>query len=287
MTKKILVNYTGGYSGNFLCSLLSEALNTKDAMYEDKSNNSFEFTSAGVHTMFVKPFGKIFQIHNKTIKREDLNKIRDFKLDQFYTYVNKLYDFLYDEDEEVFIDNVKQYYDYLMSGLTEDYFICGIHYAFQYKNLSIHDVFKDTTVLHLYTDNKRYGRYFTLLLYHKTRNAKADHILQSTDRKNGGMYGDVIDPPLPVVKDPKSIAVDIGRITFGRDYEHLLEVEDRLSRDLGVNVTLNRKRLSDYTDRNEAIIIDILGKDYESQTDRVQIKKSLSYINDCVKYNER
>lgn len=278
MTKKILVNYTGGYCGNFLCSLLSNALNTKDAMAEDKSNNSYEFMSSGVHTMFVKPFGKIFQIHNKTIRREDLEKIRQYKLDNFYTHVNKLYDFLWDEDEEVFVDNVKQYYDYLMSGLTGDYFITGIHYAFQYKNLSIHDVFKDTTVLHLYTTDKRYGRYFTLLLYYKTRNAKADQILQSTTLSSGGIYYDIIDPVLPVVKDPRSIPVDIGRITFGRDFDHLSEVEDRLSQEIGFKVTLDRKRLSDYSEGNEAIIREILGDDFKTQTDRVQVKKSLEFI---------
>lgn len=278
MTKKILVNYTGGYCGNFLCSLLSDSLNTKDVMGEDKSNNSYEFLSSGVHTMFIKPFGKIFQIHNKTIRREDLEKIKQYKLDNFYTYVNRLYDFLWDEDEEVFIDNIKNYYNDLMSDLTGDYFITSIHYAFQYKNLSIHDVFKDTTVLHLYTTDKRYGRYFTLLLYYKTRNAKADQILQSTTLSSGGIYYDIIDPVLPVIKDPRSIPVDIGRITFGRDFDHLSEVEDRLSHEIGSKLTLDRQRLSDYADRNEAIIKEILGDDFKTQTDREQVKKSIEFI---------
>jgi len=279
MTKKILVNYSGGYSGNFLCSLLSEALNTNDQMYKNESTNSYEFSSSGVHTMFIKPFGKIFQIHNKTLKREDLNKIKELYLDSFYIHVNKLYDILYDEDEEIFIDNVKQYYDKLMDGLTGDYYITSIHYAFQYKNVSIHDVFKNTTVLHLYTDSKRYGRYFALLLYYKTHNAKADQILLATSKKNGGIYEDMIDPALPKVNDSRSIAVDIGKITFERDYEHLLEVEDKLSKELGVQVTLNRQKLNDYIDGNVAIIKEILGKDFETQTEHEQIKKSIEFID--------
>lgn len=278
MTKKILVNYTGGYCGNFLCSLLSDALNTEDAMNEDKSNNSYEFMSSGVHTKFVKPFGKIFQIHNKTIRRKDLETIKALNLDQFYIHVTKLYDLLYDDDEEVFLDNIKEYYSYLMGELTGDYYITSIHYAFQYKNLSIHDVFKDFTVLHLYTTNKRYGRYFTLLLYYKTKNALADQILQSTTLSSGGIYYDVIDPVLPVVKDPRSIPVDIGRITFGRDFDHLTEVEEKLSEKLGVQVTLDRERLRNYADRNEEIIKEILGDDYESQSDYTQIKKSMEFI---------
>lgn len=283
MTKKILVNYTGGYCGNFLCSLLSDALNTKDAMNEDRSNNSYEFMSSGIHTMFVKPFGKIFQIHNKTIKREDLEKIKALNLDQFYIYITRLYDFLYEEDEEYFLENIKEYYEYLMGELTGDYYITSIHYAFQYKDLSIHDVFKDFTVLHLYTTNKRYGRYFTLLLYYKTKNALADQILQSTTLSEGGIYNDVIDPVLPVVKDARSIPVDIGRITFGRDFNHLTEVEEKLSEKLGVPVTFDRERLRDYADRNEDIIKEILGEDYESQTDVVQIKKSLEFIENKVR----
>lgn len=283
MTKKIFVNYTGGYCGNFISSLLSDALKTKDVMGYDPSTNAYEFLSSGVHSKFIKPFGKLFQIHNKTLRREDLQKIAELNLDAFYIYVMKLYGILYDKDEDVFLQNVKDHYEDLLSTVDDDYFICSIHYAFQYKNLSIHDVFKDSTVLYLYTENKRYGRYFTLLLYHKTKNAPADQILQSTTLNFGGIYGDVIDPSLPVVKDPRSIPVDIGRITFEKDFEYLSEIEKKISESIGTEVKLDRQRLSDYADKNNAILESILGPDFMVQTEYKQLKASLDYIEKKVR----
>ena len=287
MTKKILVNYTGGYCGNFICSLLSKALNIKDVMNAHEINNSYEFATAGDHSLLVKPFGKLFQIHEKVLKREDLKKISDLNIDQFYIQITKLYDILYEEDEEAFIYNIKQYYDYLMNQVTGEYYITSIHYAFQYKNLSIHDVFKDTTVLHLYATEKKYSRYFTLLLYYKTKNAPADQILQSTTLSAGGIYNDIIDPFLvPITNDSRSIPVDIGKIMFEKNFDHLTEIEERLSKDLGVKVTLDRQKLKDYADKNEAIIKEILGEDYKSQTDENQIKKCFEFIENKIRVIE-
>jgi len=287
MTKVILVNYAGGYCGNFISYLIGDALGVKYNLITDEEKNSYYFQSDEIDTKHIKPFGKLFEIRRGDLKINDLEIITRLKLDKSYEYLLQLYKIVYDEDEAVFIGNIKTYYQDLMNSLKAEYFITNIHYGYKYKDLSLQDVFKESIVIHIGTMFPKYARLFTLLLYSKIKDDKADQILQSSTLSKKYIFENIIKPVPPKSFNDQSIYVDMGTLLFEKDIKQLDDLEINLLSSFGINLTLNRKKFFEYADKNIKIVETILGKNFVRQSEDEQIEKSLSYINNFVKYNER
>jgi hypothetical protein len=284
--KSILVNYTGGYCGNFLSVLIGESLNVDHKWTTNSFKNSYFFESKEIDTKYIKLFSKLFEIRRGILKKEDLAYIAKNGLDDYYTHVLHLYNILDDDDEEVFIENLKSHYADLMGQQKSEYFITCLHYGYQYKNLSLHDVFPDSTILHVITSSKRYARYFHLLFHFKTKDNETDKILQTNTLRPEQLLHDFIKPVPPRIFDDRSIAVDMGKLIFEKDYTHLSEIEEQLSKAIHKTVKLDRKKFVEYADRNVDIVKSILGEDFMSQSEEEQVAKSLNYIHREIKVNQ-
>ena len=282
MTKVILVNYTGGYCGNFLSHLIGEHLPVKYDISVNDDVNAYYFKSTEIETKYIKPFGKLFEIRNGFLSMKDLELITQEKIDPSYTYVMNLYKILHDEDDRVFMENVKSYYHELMSNLKEQFFLTNIHYVNRYKDLSIHDVFKDSSVVHISTYHKTYMSLFTLLFHAKTKNDAADQILQSKTLSDRSIFNDIVFP-IPRPFDDRSIPVDMGKILFEDDYSSFYELQTRLSNEIGIELNLDLEKFKIYSKKNIEILEEILGKDFLEVPHVKLTKKILEYINDEIK----
>ena len=75
MTKTVLVNYVGGYCGNFLTGLIGEALGVNHTLRQRSDKNTYYYLSNDIHTKYTKIFGKLFDIRKGVLKKEDLKYI--------------------------------------------------------------------------------------------------------------------------------------------------------------------------------------------------------------------
>ena len=283
MTKVILVNYTGGYCGNFLSYLIGESLGTDYTIKSNEANNSYYFQSGEIETRYIKPFGKLFDIRQGFLKMEELELITRLRHDESYTYVMNLYKILYDEDDDVFIKNIKIYYADLMSRLKSKFFITNIHYAFKYKNLLLQDVFKDSIVFYVGTDSTMYARFFSLLFHYKVKDAAADQLLQLNTLNDREINYSFINPLLYKPFDDASIYVDMGKLLFEKKLDIFNVIEDKFYAMTGIELNLDRIKFLDYMDKNIQILENILGKDFLTQSENQHIKKSLEFINTEIK----
>ena len=170
-----------------------------------------------------------------------------------------------------------------MNQHKSEYLICSIHYAYKYKDVDIHDVFPDFTVLHIVTENRRHARYFHLLYHYKTKDEEADKVLQGNTLTDEQLNKDFIDVVSPRLFDDKSIPVDMGKLIFDKDLHHFSEIEHNLSMSIGANVKLDKSRFYEYADRNIEIIKNILGDYFMTQDEDVEISKCLQYIEGKVR----
>jgi len=274
----VLVNYTGGYCGSFFCGLIAQNLDVGHRWLNDERKNIFYFLSDEIDTKYIKIFGKLFEIRRGTLKKEDLKYIADNNLDDYYAHAFHLYKIVHDEDDREFIQNIKSHYRELMNEKKNEFFITTIHYGYQYKDLTLQDIFDKAVVLHIVTKSKKYARYFHLLFHYKTKDDEADKVLQSKTLSADEIYSDFIDPSMPKIFDESSIPVDMGRIIFERDEDHLEEIEAELTRRIGKVIKIDRMRLNEYADKNVKILKSILGEDFMNQSESEQIEKSLQYI---------
>jgi hypothetical protein len=278
MNKRILVNYQGGYCGSFFCGLIARALDVDHILEHDNKINIYYYSNKDIKTMYVKTFGKLFDIRKGVISKEELNEITEKKLDACYVYAKNLYKIVDDEDEQAFIENIKSYFSDLMTLQKSEYLIASIHYAYRYKDVDIHDIFPGSTILHIVTENKRHARYFHLLYHYKTKDDETDKVLQKNTLTLEQIKKDFIDVISPSPFDDSSIHVDMGKLIFNRDYDHFSEIERKLSESIGKPVVLDRTKFYEYADRNIDIIKKILGDDFMQQTEKVQIEKSIKFI---------
>ena len=279
MTKTVLVNYVGGYCGNFLTGLIGEALGVNHTLRQRSDKNTYYYLSNDIHTKYTKIFGKLFDIRKGVLKKEDLKYIAENDMDEYYTHAMHLYNVLDDEDDEAFVGNLKSHYGDLIKSHGKEYFLTCIHYGFKYKDVTLHDVFEDATVIHIVTESKRYARLFHLLFHYKTRDDATDKLLQKDTLSRKRLIHEIIDPDFPVPFDKKSIIVDMGKLIFEKDYAHFNELELALSRALNAKVKLDKIKFYEYADRNVSILKSILGDDFLDQEEVEQIKKSLEYID--------
>lgn len=285
MKKSILVNYIGGYCGNFLSSMIAEALGTDYLFSKNEETNTYYYNSDDINIKYIKPFGKLFNIRENIIKKQDMKYIIDNKLDPFYEHIFHLYNILDDPDDERFFINVKEHFKELMETQKNEFFVSPIHYGFYYKNFSLHEVFPDSTILHVISENKKYGRYFKLLFYFKTKEANVDKVFQSYTLSEQQLYRNIISPETPYIRDQRSIPVDMGKLIFENDFEHLSEVESKLSKSIDRKIVFDRAKFSEYAHKNIEIIKSIFGNDYANQTEKEQIRACLDYIEKDLRNN--
>jgi len=287
----ILVNYTGGFCGSFFASLVAESLNLEHISSTEEEKNLYFFNSLNdIDVKHIKMLGKLFEIKRGELDYEDLKCVAKNKLDDFYTMLFSLYNILRDPDDDKFFENMKDHYKDLMKTQKKEFFVATIHYAFYYKNnikFSIHEIFPDSSVLHVISENKRHGRYFNMLFHYKSKDNVADQALQLKTLSRVSLQKEIINPRNPSLSDIRSIPVDMGKLVFERDFNHLKEIELNLSNKLQKEVVFDRDRFNKYADKNVEIIKSILGNDFENQSEKEQIKKSLDYIQNKVRINGR
>jgi len=283
MNKTVLVNYQGGYCGSFFCSLVAESLGVDFDLTTDPDLNIYFYNNKKIKTFYLKCINKIIKIRNNVITNKELSTIEDNDFDESYVYAKNLYNILKDEDDEVFIENIKNYFESLIDKREDEYFVSTIHYPYQYRNLDLHDIYPNASILHIVADKKRHARYFHLLFHFKTKDHPADKILQTSTLNQNQIYKDFVEIESPQIFDDKSIPVDMGKLIFERDFAHLSVVEEALSKEVGKSVKLDRMKLNAYADRNVDIIKKILGADFESQSEEEQIKNCYSYVENIVR----
>lgn len=282
MKKSVLVNYTGGFCGNFFTHLLAESLGIEHTHSSNHLNAHF-YKPRDIDTKYIKTFGKLFEIRKGELERSHLKEVEEKNLDAFYTYIDHLYNILYDEEEDTFFENIKHHYAETMKQQKTDVFVCCVHYTSQYKNLKLSDVFPDSSIVHFYTTEKRHTRYFHLLFHFKNREDQADQIFQGTTLSAKRIDDDIVNPINKKCFDDRAIPFNVGRAVFERDESQIEAVEEALTRDTGRKVRIDRREWLRYVDLNTEIIESILGRNFETLSEEEQIQRSLRFIDEKVR----
>lgn len=283
MTKKsVLINYRGGFSGNFFTHLLAECLGV-DHIHSSNKYNAHFYNSKEIQPKFIKTFGKLFDLRKGELNPRLLSVVKENNLDDSYTYAHDLYSVLYDEDDENFIENVKAHYGDVMNLQKKDLLVCCIHYGHQYSSLKLSDVFPNSSIIHFCTDSVRHTRYFNLLFQYKNQSDRADNIFQDDTLSEKKLKYDIVQPAKLRCFDDKAIPFNVGNAVFNRDLSEIDRVEASLEKELSIPVRLDRKAWIDYSNLNIQIIESILGAGFEELSSEEQVNRSLSYLKNNIR----
>jgi hypothetical protein len=295
--KLSIICYKGGYGGDFLCNLLYQNYNEKHLVSPKTKENQFDFTllDAGYTHPCLKNIKDLFSLH-----KDSKNKFNSIKLTEFdrieikknnskklikeifdYEDLLKIYNILYDEDPNIYAENVSHYLrDIFYKGYKEKKYIARMHWHHPtYDNFQLSKVFPGANVFLLVTDNMIYHNFFTLLTFVKNNQMYYYKLL------NDSTFIDMFTDEKKVVKNSfdNMIPLDVGKLFFEDEYEK--NIEEILSDTLQKKIILNRQLLQKYKKNNMTIIENIIGKEnMKNHTPSLILEKVGIFLNE--RYNK-
>ena len=278
MTKVLLVNYTGGYCGNFFTHLLADAVDYPHGFSSDE-RNAYYFKNFEVDTIYVKFLGKLFEARTGELDVDAIQSVSGNENDS-YRKVIRIFNLVNDEDDECFIENVKSYYEQIFEGIKSKYFVSCVHYTSPYKSFRIKDVLPEAIVVHLYASNPRHHRLFNTIFHYKSITAEIDRALVKDTLSDLRLEEECVNPHKSLVPlyDKTFVNVDVGKVLFNRDEDELVKFESTMERLTGDTVKINRKDLFDYADRNDAALRSIIGDEYLTCDESLSVERNLEYL---------
>ena len=280
----VVVQYRGGYSGDFFTHLLYRAINPdRPIIMEHNEHQKYIWDNHPYNN-----WGKVFKHLQRTLHEYERYKDADHRkkyplLYGFSDEVGDWYvdfvDMIYDKDSRVFAKRVADMYKsaHMSKKVNENYKVYNLHYNLFKDYFSIDLAWPGCKSYFLATANERYDWYFNALQIYKnvltTGNPNDIFLLEPKikDYSLRDIYNRVLTYPTnffarnePVIKRsrlkyPENI--DIGELIFGDLDSSLLEVNQMLSHQFEKEISLDRRLLEEYRAKNKAIIDDLLELD--------------------------
>jgi len=256
---RVIVVYKGGFGGEYICSLLHEAIlkdkNTKDFLVGFRNRYNFTFDNS----FFILDY--LIRLHFNNISFDQVRQQRN--LNQTNLNLIKKY---YGKDLKVFCDDkIKQ---------SSEYQINKIHLDFN-VNLNFEDIIPGNKVIVLDCDQKYYGSFMLLFLYKTMHDRGKPNFWLNTkqmwiDRMFNMIETNMTKPHI-----------------FNGQYR--LDVFDLFYNDKNINTELSNflktkvqlKPIKDYGIKNKRILKDFFDYDLEKNYTSNEIKnKVLEFIDE-------
>lgn len=250
----ILIDYEAGYCGDFLACLINDVLNGNEP-YITYSNNKYEYFGKAIHRISCKLIHSLVKSH---YDRDEYAYMMALSLDSRTRDTGnrflEIYNFCYDDDLEVYLQNVFDYFkDNLI--LNKKYNVTNIHYIPEkdFSNFDLGRLHDNCAYMTLTTDDIRYRVLFNFLSKAKTnfvypdiRKEQVADFKFNLGREKVEIYG-------------SSVGIDAGKLFFDMD---TTEIDSFLTSKLNIPVTLNTERFRNYCIANFNYLSYLLGEDF-------------------------
>ena len=158
----------------------------------------------------------------------------------------KIYDIIYDEDFEIYIQNLVYYFKdvYLSTYSKEKINISHLHHYYPIEGFNLNDIFPGSTNILLTTENIIYHKRFLLFFciknfknFNNFNNKNINTIKKLYEKLTNNDYNinDTFD---------NMHSIDIGKLIFEPD--SAIQIENKLSNILQRKIILDRQKLEHY-----------------------------------------
>ena len=275
-TNLIIVNYKGGYGGDFFCNILQKAIDPSHT-FTPSATNQFDVSHKFGEWSWLKELGNLVQRHMD----EQLNRGLDYSLairNLSWSYADGIYKICYDPDISVFANNVADFLKQKMIYPTDKVVVCNYHNTI-HKNLIHFDltrIFPQSKGIFLRTDSLKYHALFQLLALYKNDYKplrKVARYLVNNMSPDIYQYNASSDRPEPFSNT--DFAIDSGRLFF--DMDIINKINKDLSIYLNCEIKLDDQIIKHYRQKNLDIINRTIGNvdDLSDYDVKVAVEKFL------------
>lgn len=254
-TNLIIVNYRGGYGGDFFANILHNAIDPKFNVVVDNSGfNKYKVTNKHGWFSCLKHIGLLVQRHRDQQNGRPTQMFFAHR-GEAWIWADKIYRMSYDPDIKVFSENLKEVLREQLTYPQDEVIVTNYHNMFpnNFELFEMGHVFPQSKGIFLYADSYKYHCLFDLLGSYKTK-----YLFLLRSALDYGLYsGALIGGQPKRLPNDKSLPVDVGRLFF--DLDTYDQVNEDLSNHLGCKIVLNKDAIVRYRENNLKIIEDTIG----------------------------
>lgn len=242
-----LVCYKSGYGGDFLCGLIDKALGNSSLKQRDGNNRylfkNYVFDNCNQQ---IKSLHHIFSYYHN---QDSVNVIDGLagKVD-WADDLKRIYNVCYDDEEEIFIENITQHIKDGMN-LPFEFNVGNLHYMGQFKPFDISKIHDPMTIIYLRTDDELYFHYFHAFSQIKTNFSVLKNL---KIRKKEFFDWKPLD---------NSLHIDPGKLFFEDTLDE--SISSILSNVIGKKIEIDTDTLKAYRDQNDNVLKEYFGDDYK------------------------
>lgn len=243
----------GGYGGDFFRGLLDDGVgniileSTNDRNKYTVKNYVYPNSIKNLHSLFRMFYNRnnsiIVDYNTRKIERQIENASKFLVSND----IKKLYDYCFDEDENIFFDNV---FNYLARNLSLpfQYNFGSLHYFNSSSSFDIRRIYQNTGVIFLYTENTIYHERFLALWQIK------DNFERLTYTSNV-----FVQNRLPRLLE-YATCIDVGKLFFEDTLDDT--ISNTISDIVGTKINININKVKEYRIKNDEILKKYFGDDY-------------------------
>ena len=259
--KLVTVNYSSGYGGEFISTLLDCTLNDKEFNKVPNSNNEYEYIQQyvplenGPGISFPNNPQLIFAIHKNLDVQSAFSSIsQQENLSVFERYLRQVYNqYLYvkNSDDSVVKNNIIQMMQSMVPEPTENYNVLNfLNLKYNVVGLGLGDIFPGSNNIVLSTYNSKAHVLFLFLGWYASQSSKQN-------LADASIINFLIEKSKLYKSDPQfhnEYIIHVDKLTLERDEDYIKQVEDDLTLLIGKEVVFDRSLLSQYGNNNINII---------------------------------
>lgn len=246
--KLVTVNFEAGYGGDFFSSVLYSNLNNVNLPLPD-SNNKYNFQNDydnRIEKFFILRNFYYFTMlyYNNTLlnnykqRYQTLDQSQYKQMDHVFSYVVDLYDRLYDDNDQVFFQNVIDFSRQLVDDQTPN--VLSVHYTkYRIEQLSFQDIFPGSVNLLLNISNSKSHSLFNFIGWYKNSSVDDNYSVKWPE-----WYKQTFDF--------KEDVISVDRLFIFNDDDYIDEVLSMINTKL--DITLDKQTIIDYRTRNQQIL---------------------------------
>ena len=278
-TNLILVNYLGGYGGDFFCNLLHNAIDPSYS-FETTGLNKYE-TSHHEKYKYIKLLGVIIQRYRSERQgrnTDDMNLVKSVhqrNINVPWLWAEKMYSICYDKDPQTFYQNLKQAIRQELPYPKNNLVIANYHNARFAHLLDMNQIIPKSKNILLYTNSLKYHCLFDLLGLYKKQFMFLKQAAESSHLDPNIVF-EYKASKQPIPPNDNYLSIDAGRLFFETGIED--QTNAALSEYLGCDIVLNHEMLYKYRKNNIKILNSLVGS--IEGNDREIESKVLAFIND-------
>ena len=212
----------------------------------DRNEYSFDTDAMGIERYYIN---WLFDIKDKGY--ESLRYNAFFKDETIKTILSEVDG----NDRSEFSRNLSTYLKSKLK-IKNGFNVVNAHYTKKFNGFSIHNVHENVVFLLLKADNPTHDLLFEILVGFKKNHFKFPEFVS--------LYlSDLSEKLMPVEPFDECYPIDAGKL-FLQSRSSVDEVEEVLSRALGIKISLDRNLIDDYTRSNIAVLNEFLDIDIEN-----------------------